>query len=102
MKHIFVCGWPYWVVANFMVAWGWEACAGNVVCYVICTIVSKWDLSRIVEEAWKRCEKTIGLVPYHNLWHLVLCFDFSMLTLHHFGGPLDLRLNLRHQATMRI
>jgi hypothetical protein len=35
-------------------------------------------------------------VPYHNLWHLVLCFGFSMLTFHHFGGPLDLRLSLRH------
>jgi len=73
-----------------------EACVKNVACYVIYTVVSNWDLSRIVEEAWKRCEKAIGLVPYHNLWHLVLCFGFSMLTFHHFGGPLDLRLSLRH------
>jgi hypothetical protein len=51
-----------------------EACVGNVVCYVICTIINKWDLSRILEEAWNRCEKTVGLVPYRNLWQLILCF----------------------------
>jgi hypothetical protein len=79
-----------------------EACVGNVVCYVICTIISKWDLSRILEKAWNRCEKTVGLVPYCNLWQFVLYFDSSMLTFHHFGDPLNLRLSLRHQATMRI
>ncbi len=45
-----------------------KACVGNVVCYVIYTIASMWDLSRIVEEAWNRCEKVTRLVPYRNLW----------------------------------
>jgi len=27
---------------------------------------------------------------------------FSVLTFHHSGGPLDWRLSLRHQETMRI
>jgi hypothetical protein len=45
-----------------------KACARNVLYYVICIITSKWDLSRIVEEVWNRCEEAIGLVPYHNLW----------------------------------
>jgi hypothetical protein len=79
-----------------------EACAGDVVYYVICTAASKWDLSRIVEKAWNRCEKVTRLVPYRNLWQLVLCSDSSMLTFHHSSGLLDLRLNLKHQETMRI
>jgi hypothetical protein len=45
-----------------------EAYAGDVVCYVIYIVASKWDLSRIVEEAWNRCEKITRLVLYHNLW----------------------------------
>jgi hypothetical protein len=45
-----------------------KACVRDVVCYVICTIASKWDLSRIVEEAWNKCEKVTRLVPYRNLW----------------------------------
>ncbi len=80
-----------------------EACAGDAVCYVICTAAGKWDLSRIVEkEAWNRCEEATGLVPYRNLRQLVLCSDSSVLTFHHSGGPLDWRLSLRHQATVRI
>ncbi len=80
-----------------------EACAGDAVRNVICTAAGKWDLSRIVEkEAWNRCEEATGLVPYRNLWQLVLCSDSSVLTLHHSGGPLDWRLSLRHQATVRI
>ncbi|CAM6033949.1 unnamed protein product [Sphagnum compactum] len=57
-----------------------EACAGDAVCYVICTAAGKWDLSRIVEkEAWNRWEEATGLVPYRNLWQLVLCSDSSVL-----------------------
>jgi hypothetical protein len=71
-------------------------------CYVICTIASKWDLSKIIEEAWNRCEKVTRLVFYYNLWQLVLCSDSFMFTFHHSNVLLDSRLNLKHQETMRI
>jgi hypothetical protein len=69
-----------------------KAYVGDV-CYVICIIANKWDLNRIVEEVWNRCEKITRLVPYCNLWQLVLCSDSSMLTFHHSSGLLDSRLN---------
>jgi hypothetical protein len=45
-----------------------EACVRNVVCYVIYIVASKWDLNKIVEKAWNRCEEVIELVPYCNFW----------------------------------
>jgi hypothetical protein len=45
-----------------------KACVGDVVCYVVCTIASKWDLNKIIEEAWNSCEKVTRSVPYYNLW----------------------------------
>jgi hypothetical protein len=79
-----------------------EACVRNVVCYVIYIVASEWDLNKIVEEAWNRFDEATVLVPYYNFWQVILCSNSFVLTFHHSSSPLNLRLSLRHQATMRI
>ncbi len=61
VKHIFVYGWPCWVVVDFMVTWGWERLVQKMLCVMSFTLLLAIGiLVELLKRLGKGVKKQLG------------------------------------------
>jgi hypothetical protein len=93
VKHILVCGWPCWVVADFMGTWGWERAVQEMLCVMSAALLPASGIS--VELLKKRLgigvKKQLGWCLIATCGSLscaltLLCLHFTTLVALWTGG----------------